>query len=82
MVAIMEALDIRYGILEGTNERTIGQLCLWGKKCRTQPAQAVDRSPPQVIYKNQKEGDQHLASQFWVLAGSVADEGIPWHKPV
>jgi len=40
-VAIMEALDIRYRHFGGNKREAIGQLCLWGRKCRTQPAQAV-----------------------------------------
>jgi hypothetical protein len=75
-VAIMEALDIRYRtFLEGTNERSDWAALFMGQEMpRTQPAQAVDPDHlPQVIYKNQKEGDQHLASQFLgISSGSVA----------
>jgi hypothetical protein len=75
-VAIMEALDIRYGtFLEGTNERSDWAALFMGQEMpRIQLVQAVDTDHlSQVIYKNQKEGDQHLVSQSLGIASeSVA----------
>lgn len=75
-VAIMEALDIRYrAFLEGTNERSNWAALFMGQEMpKIQLVQAVDTDHlTQVIYKNQKEGDQHLVSQsLGITPGSVA----------